>query len=86
MSSLLCPHCEQEVDVFPPVREERSIWALGITRLASLPLDPGVARASDSGRPVVLEPALASRGDLFRSLAATVEHAVERSGGDSDSD
>jgi ATP-binding protein involved in chromosome partitioning len=81
MSSLVCPHCDHEVDVFPPVREDRSIWALGITKLASLPLDPGVARASDSGRPVVRDPGLARRGDLFRTLAATVEHALEPTGG-----
>jgi ATP-binding protein involved in chromosome partitioning len=86
MSRLLCPHCDHEFDVFPPVREERSIWARGITRLASLPLDPSVARASDAGRPIVHDPGLRSRGDIFRTLAATVERALQEIGRECDSD
>ncbi len=44
MSGLVCPHCGERLDVFPPVTHERSIWQDGIERLASIPLDPALAR------------------------------------------
>ena len=44
MSGLVCPHCGERLDVFPPVTPERSIWQDGIERLASIPLDPALAR------------------------------------------
>jgi ATP-binding protein involved in chromosome partitioning len=50
----VCPHCGEETEVFPRVREERSIWALGVERLAMIPLDPRVARAGEDGTPALL--------------------------------
>jgi ATP-binding protein involved in chromosome partitioning len=40
MSGLVCPHCGETVDVFPPVAEERAIWADGVPLLGRVPLDP----------------------------------------------
>jgi ATP-binding protein involved in chromosome partitioning len=54
MSAFVCPHCGEETEVFPRVREERSIWALGVERLAMIPLDPRVARAGEDGTPALL--------------------------------
>ena len=54
MSAFVCPHCGEETEVFPRVREERSIWALGVDRLAKIPLDPQVARAGEDGTPALL--------------------------------
>ncbi len=36
----------QRHDVFPRVTRERSIWEDGIERLASIPLDPALARVN----------------------------------------
>ena len=44
MSALECPHCGERVDVFPPVREDRSIWSDGVVRLGEIPLDPSLGR------------------------------------------
>jgi ATP-binding protein involved in chromosome partitioning len=60
MSGLVCPHCGELLEVFPPVTAERSIWQDGIERLASIPLDPTVARMN--GVPAA-----------FAELAATLE-------------
>src|SRR4030095_15458231 len=43
MSGLLCPHCGETVEVFPPVAEERSIWSDGAVLLGRIPLDPALA-------------------------------------------
>lgn len=65
MRGLVCPHCGETVDVFSPVADERSIWALGVERLATLPLDPALTRAPN--------------GDVsgsFRSLAQAVRETL----------
>ena len=49
MAGLACPHCGEEVVVFPSVRPERSIWNEGVTRLVSIPLDPAVASPATVG-------------------------------------
>jgi ATP-binding protein involved in chromosome partitioning len=79
MTALTCPHCGERVQVFPAVREERSLWAAGVERLATIPLDPALALAADRGRPLVASeperaPAVAFR-ELANRLAATLEAA-----------
>jgi ATP-binding protein involved in chromosome partitioning len=41
MAGLTCPCCGERIDVFPPCPDERTIWAAGVERLASIPLEPG---------------------------------------------
>ena len=53
MAGLLCPSCQTHVDVFPPVAQDRSIWAAGVERLASIPIHPFVA--GEQGRPLLVE-------------------------------
>jgi ATP-binding protein involved in chromosome partitioning len=60
MSGLVCPHCGELLEVFPAVTAERSIWQDGIDRLATIPLDPALARVN--GVPAA-----------FVKLAATLE-------------
>jgi ATP-binding protein involved in chromosome partitioning len=60
MATSTCPHCGEAIDVFPPVAHERSLWAEGVERLASIPLDPANARISDAAPPAVYA-ALAER-------------------------
>ena len=73
MAGLVCPHCGETISVFGDVREERSIWALGVERLGSIPLDPAVG----NGRPILLdEPGSASALALLavaERLAATLD-------------
>ena len=54
MDGLRCPNCDDRIDVFPRVAADRSIWAAGVERLGSIPLDPAVAGAGDGGVPIVL--------------------------------
>lgn len=68
MSGLLCPHCGELIEVFPPVAEERSIWSEGAMVLGRIPLDPelaGVERFS-------------AQADVFAAVADRVMDALER--------
>lgn len=78
MSGLVCPHCGEAVTVFPAVREDRSIWALGVERLGSVPLDPAIAEAGDSGRPLLVSEPRGVQADAFRQIAVRVADALVR--------
>jgi ATP-binding protein involved in chromosome partitioning len=77
MAGLVCPHCGEVVEVFPPAPEARSLWAAGVARLGSLPLDPAVARAGDEGRPVFLAVPTGPVATAYRALAGEVADALE---------
>ncbi|MBO0684161.1 MAG: P-loop NTPase [Candidatus Dormibacteraeota bacterium] len=70
MAGIACPHCGELVEVFPAVPEPRSVWAMGVERLASIPLDPAVAAAADGGRP--LADAAPTPAKSFSGLAGRV--------------
>jgi ATP-binding protein involved in chromosome partitioning len=76
MAGLACPHCGGEVEVFPSVRHERSIWSEGVTRLVSIPLDPAVARAGDQGKPIFASEPRGPQAAAYRELAAHLADAV----------
>jgi ATP-binding protein involved in chromosome partitioning len=65
MTTLACPHCGEPIEVFPVVAAERSLWADGVVRLASIPLDPALARVTDGPPPPV-----------YAALAEYVAHAA----------
>jgi len=69
MSGLVCPCCNERLDVFPRVAFERSIWELGVEHLGTLPVDPEVATAGDLGRPILVAQPDSPQSDAFRSLA-----------------
>jgi ATP-binding protein involved in chromosome partitioning len=54
MSGLVCPHCNEIVDVFKSGGGESAAKDLGINFLGKIPLDPGIVHAGDDGKPFVL--------------------------------
>jgi ATP-binding protein involved in chromosome partitioning len=76
MSGLVCPHCGKEVAVFPTVRDERSVWSLGVRKLGSIPLDPMIATAGDRGRPVLVDEPDGPQAAAFRRIAEGVVDAL----------
>jgi ATP-binding protein involved in chromosome partitioning len=69
MSGLVCPTCDDRIDVFPRVVQERSIWMAGVDKLAEIPLDPEVARAGDDGRPLLVSQSSSPQAHALRALA-----------------
>jgi ATP-binding protein involved in chromosome partitioning len=74
MAGLICPHGDR-IEVFPPVRAERSIWSRGVERLADIAIDARVGAASDRGRPSVL---VDDDSDLRTTFLKLAEHIAER--------
>jgi ATP-binding protein involved in chromosome partitioning len=68
MGGLVCPHCGERVEVFPPVAEERSIWSEGAAVLGRIPLDPKLG-ATDG---------LSAQGAAFSDVADRLVDALER--------
>ena len=52
MSGLVCPHCHETIEVFPPVAEERAVWADGVALLGRVPMDPRLASDPVEPQPV----------------------------------
>ncbi len=54
MSYLMCPHCNERIDVFSQGGGKKTAEAMNVTFLGELPLDPRVREGGDTGRPVVV--------------------------------
>jgi ATP-binding protein involved in chromosome partitioning len=72
MAPMACPHCGRPVAVFPEVPASRSIRSLGLEPLGSIPFDPGLGLAGDTGRAVVQPGADSAPARAFRAVAETV--------------
>ena len=78
MSGLRCPHCGEMVEVFPQVDTERSIWAMGIEKLGSIPLDPQLAGSGDHGTPLLIGHPESESAQVFRAIAAELRVRLAR--------
>ncbi|MDQ2744305.1 MAG: Mrp/NBP35 family ATP-binding protein [Chloroflexota bacterium] len=76
MSGLICPHCQEPIEVFSRVPEERSIWSLEVENLGAIPLDPQVSADGDSGRPLLISHPESPQSQAFRVLAERVVHRL----------
>jgi ATP-binding protein involved in chromosome partitioning len=76
MARLTCPHCGESIDVFPSAAEERTIWADGVTRLVSIPLDPMVASAGNGRTPLLVAAPEGPQASAFHELADRVVAAT----------
>lgn len=78
MSGLRCPHCHIELEVFPPVDPERSIWASGIAKLGVVPLT--TVGTDDGPEPVVSTAPGSPRGAALRAFAVSVRMVTKGHG------
>jgi ATP-binding protein involved in chromosome partitioning len=53
MSGLVCPHCNQHIEVFKGNGGEEMAIDFGVSLLGKVPIDPALAHACDIGRPFV---------------------------------
>ncbi len=77
MSYYVCPHCGQADNIFDTGGGQRAAERWEAPLLGKIPLATGIRKASDGGRPVVLEdaqsPSAAAFLEIARNLAAEVE-------------
>jgi len=80
MSYLICPHCNQRVDVFSTGGGERTAREMQVNFLGALPLDPAVRKGGDGGSPVALQNGNDSHGAVFRELAQRMIDRIQETG------
>lgn len=69
MSTLTCPHCDKDIDVFKTGGGERLAEELVLPYLGKIPLDMDITICSDSGEPVVLSKPDSIAAKAFLKLA-----------------
>ena len=69
MSTMSCPHCEKDIDVFKKGGGKNLAEELVLPYLGSIPLDGEIVANSDSGQPVVLSRPDSVAAKAFMKLA-----------------
>lgn len=69
MAGLVCPHCGDDIQLFPRSPLGDRLAAAGIRSLAQLPLSPLLAFGSDAGTPIVLSAPDSPEAGIFDALA-----------------
>jgi ATP-binding protein involved in chromosome partitioning len=77
MSYFVCPHCQQEVDIFSRGGAEKTAAQFNVAFLGNIQLDPEIRKSGDSGKPAVLE---GENSPHARSLYEFAGKVVERIG------
>lgn len=72
MGPMRCPHCGEPLEVFPTVPEQRSLGSLGVERLGTIPFDPALGRAGDTGQVLVGNGSRGPAASAFHRLAEQV--------------
>ena len=77
MSYFVCPHCNQEVDIFSRGGAERTAKQFDVAFLGSVELDPEIRKSGDTGSPAVLKgedsPHAKSLFEFARKVVARVD-------------
>ena len=76
MSGFVCPHCDEEIDIFGSGGGEGLAEEMELPLLGRVPLDPAVRLAGDEGAPTVLSAPDSSAGMALRGIADTVAEAL----------
>src|SRR5437016_2275393 len=84
MSYLICPHCQERVDVFSYGGGRRTAEQMQVNFLGELPLNPEVRIGGDTGDPVALrrnnDPVAESFLELARNTVARIAALGDQSG------
>ena len=76
MSTFICPHCEQETDIFGHGGAHATAQRLGIPFLGDIPLKLEIRTGSDDGRPIVVDQPQAKEAQAFRTVAKALAAQV----------
>lgn len=76
MSGLICPHCREKIDLFKTGGGQKAAHDLSVPFLGTIPLDPKVVLAGDSGVPMLSFDSDSEISEVFRGLAQKVAEAT----------
>jgi ATP-binding protein involved in chromosome partitioning len=80
MSYLVCPHCQERIDVFSYGGGRRTAAEMKVHFLGELPLNPAVRVGGDSGKPIALDQDPRGPGAGFLELARNTIARIEEIG------
>ncbi|HON82077.1 MAG TPA: Mrp/NBP35 family ATP-binding protein [Methanoregulaceae archaeon] len=73
MSTLVCPHCHKEIDIYGSGGGKKIADKLGVPFLGSIPFDPEMRKAGDEGRPFIIR---SKDSPTWKSVDAVMEELV----------
>jgi ATP-binding protein involved in chromosome partitioning len=76
MSGFVCPHCDEEVDIFGSGGGESLAEEMELPLLGKVPLDAAIRAAGDEGTPTVLSAPESRAGMALNAIANTVADAL----------
>jgi ATP-binding protein involved in chromosome partitioning len=76
MSAFICPHCQNEIDIFSKGGVERTARQFSVPFLGSVELDPDIRKGGDTGLPTVLGGENSAKAKSFYDFAHRVEAAA----------
>lgn len=79
MSGLVCPHCNESIDLFKRGGGKELAEKYGLEFLGAIPLDPATVVAGDLGTPVVLLEDDSFAKAAFTELAGRIVESAEKS-------
>ncbi len=74
MSTLICPHCHKDIDLFGSGGGKKIAEQLGVPFLGSIPFDPEMRKAGDEGRPFIIR---SKDSPTWKSVDAVMEELVK---------
>ena len=77
MSSFACPHCGEVTQIFRSGGGEKVARELGVALLGSIPIDPRIAEAGDSGEPFIVKNEGPAK-DAFEAIVAEIEESIKK--------
>jgi ATP-binding protein involved in chromosome partitioning len=78
MSYLVCPHCNERIDVFSSGGGKRTADTMNVNFLGAAPLDPEVRIGGDSGKPVATRDLNDPHAVVFAELARNLIEEADR--------
>jgi ATP-binding protein involved in chromosome partitioning len=78
MSSMVCPHCGETIEVFSKDGGSRISNEMNVDFLGSIPMDPRISSDSDSGIPFVINHPDSPAAKIFSKIVSKIEKKVEK--------
>jgi Mrp family chromosome partitioning ATPase len=77
MSGMICPHCNESIDLFKVGGGEKAAEELGVSFLGRIPIDPQVVLQCDDGKPFVADSGESIAKTAFTVIVKNLMEALE---------
>lgn len=78
MSGLICPHCNEIINIFKSGGGEKTAKEMGVNFLGKIPMDPRVVDSGDDGRPIVASHPDSESARAFMRIVDSIRKTVEK--------